>query len=354
VNPRLETKTEYSVVKCGLYTALEGSMNDDEYQRFSDLVEQHVEAVSHMMRRATLFLLFHVTRLLRAGLPIENLFLLFHVTRLLRAGLPIENLFDQKDTFWKDCLRIGQCVPEPCVRRQDGQYIVDPELSAQLASSLDTSMALLDAIAPPPATNPPPYFDPPPATNPPPYFDQVLCYAGHTLATVVANNAWVPLFTRLTRLARVMLARWREEGLVCNEAKVYADTLVKAVRSATPELDDLPLVAREWVRSVRERLGVIDGVPAFDDHGMDAAGVPTPRGRRDQDHARRVRGPLTRAPRLPHPPEHHRQCAARPAGPEGDAGHATEPRPTRPEDPPPAKTRANDQGPEEGVQGSGA
>ena len=85
---------------------------------------------------------------------------------------------------------------------------------------------------------------------------------------MVANNAWVPLFKRLTRLARVMLARWRDEGVVSKSDKLYPDKLIRAVRSAAPEMDTMPPPVRDWVLDVRARIGVKDGVYVFDDHGI--------------------------------------------------------------------------------------
>ena len=84
----------------------------------------------------------------------------------------------------------------------------------------------------------------------------MLTYAAHTLKTIVANNAWVPLWERLTRLAKTMLRQWKEEWKRLPETtarndRVTAYEIVNAIRVPAPQFDSIPEPARSWIEDVR-------------------------------------------------------------------------------------------------------
>lgn len=238
--PEFEEDIEYSTVKCGLQSAM--SLSEEEYAQFNQHVEAFVERVSRMMRRASLALSFHITR-------------------QLRLGLPIDDLYNQKDTYWKDWLRVGinDTYPAPSEPRclvalaveADGTVRASiKDVALFVRESFQIVEPVLDRLEP----------------DSPMYFDQVLTYASRLLQTVVTNNAWVPLFKRLGRLAKIMVGRWKEAKLV-GKKDMYADRLMTAVRSADPAMDTFPECARQWVEAVRARLHVKEGAFMFDNHG---------------------------------------------------------------------------------------
>lgn len=239
-DPEFEEFIEYSTVKCGLQSAM--SLGEEEYGQFNQHVEAFVERVSRMMRRASLALSFHVTR-------------------QLRLGLPIDDLYNQKDTYWKDWMRVGlnDTFPTPAEAgcsvtlgvEEDGSVRVGiKDVALFVRESFQLVGPVLDRLEP----------------DSPMYFDQVLTYASRLLQTVVTNNAWVPLFKRLGRLAKIMVGQWREAKLV-GKKDMYADRLMTAVRSADPAMDTFPECARQWVKDVRTRLHVNEGAFVFDNHG---------------------------------------------------------------------------------------
>ena len=214
---------EITVVKCALRKAM--TVDDPQYAVFSAHIESFVNVISRMMRRTTLVLSYHVTR-------------------LLQHGLALPDLYSTDDTYWKNWLRLGL---------KDGV-----QLDGELETTYETLRPYIDTMY-----SPDDAFE----TEQPIHFDQVLCYASRTLQTIVSNNAWVPLFARLGRLAKVVVRRWKEGGLV--DADMKAFKLLTAVRSHAPAVEGWPAVAREWVASVRTKLNAEDGEYMFDKHGSD-------------------------------------------------------------------------------------
>jgi len=239
-DPEFEEVIEYSTVKCGLQSAM--SLGEEEYGQFNQHVEAFVERVSRMMRRASLALSFHITR-------------------QLRLGLPLDDLYNQKDTYWKDWMRVGLNDTFPTPAEPGCSVMLEVEEDGTVRVGIkDTALFVresfqlvgpaLDKLEP----------------DSPMYFDQVLTYASRLLQTVVTNNAWVPIFKRLGRLAKIVVGRWRDAKLV-GKKEMYADRLMTAVRSADPAMDTFPECARLWVKDVRTRLHVKEGVFVFDNHG---------------------------------------------------------------------------------------
>lgn len=246
IEPEYKEVEEYSIVKCALRKALGGL--GDEYSAFIPLVEDYVNVVSRMLRRGSLALAYHITRLLASG-----------------QSLP--DLYDQKDTYWKDWLRLNpDSLPTaPHVKLalevQDSGHVnvglKVEESDHDARASYDAIRGDLDDV----------YLDGVEGfvKEQPRHFDQVVNYAGHALQTMVTNNAWVPLWVRLQRLCSAKLRVWRRSGAIGSE--LHADKMVRAIRSADPVWDGLPGCARRWVEAVRARLCAVEGTPLYDDHG---------------------------------------------------------------------------------------
>jgi hypothetical protein len=75
------------------------------------------------------------------------------------------------------------------------------------------------------------------------FFDQVLNYAGHTLQTVISNNAWVPLFNRLARLTKIKLKSF-------NISNIKPYDVMSAIRSTERNMIDWPVVLQEYVNDI--------------------------------------------------------------------------------------------------------
>ena len=86
------------VIKCALKNAM--ALDDSQYAVFSERVEGYVNLVSRMMRRASLAMLYHVTK-------------------LASEDGPVPNLFREKNTYWKNWLRLD-ASPKP-LRRSKGR-----------------------------------------------------------------------------------------------------------------------------------------------------------------------------------------------------------------------------------------
>jgi hypothetical protein len=217
--PTTKLVTDIVVVKCGLRNVM--NLNDAEYATFNGIVEQYVQIISRMLRRASLVLLYSLTRL-----AMEN--------------KRIPHLFDQKDTFWKNWLKglpYEAKTTGEVARRYEG-------------NSADIGATRL-------------YFPDVASVDCPPGFDQVVNYAGHTFRTVVCNNAYVPLLPRLTRLTKLFTrSRTKEEtgGL-----KVY-DVLYQ-IRSSEPDFAGWSPCFEEYAKDVRRRLFLQPGDYLFDDYG---------------------------------------------------------------------------------------
>ena len=215
--------TKICVIKCSIGRAL--NLNAANKVHFLGEVEKFVNIVSRMSRRASLVLSYHMTKLVSSGKPIPD----FYSTKKFN------------DTYWKNWLRIGidGYFPDAKSRLSYEEVkdvigkVVDPEGQDDL---------LLKSF--------------------PSDFDQVLCYAGHTLRTVVTNNAWVPLFARLARLTKHMI---RSKGIV----GITAYAVVKAIRSEDPIPEEFCDDIKEYIREVRERLKAKDGERLYDSYGKE-------------------------------------------------------------------------------------
>lgn len=303
----------FSVVKCALRKAMLRGRRDvfsrTFHGLFSDHAEQLVAGISMRLRLASV------------GLAA-------HVTELLNDGLHPPDLFQQKDTYWKNWLRFGAggeadfptaSWPDDDVRlglkvdKSDDSVAVKitvpsctelyrPLVRVKLQTTADGAVALTIGLTDvnsqakaiihemqPPVTlrlavgteEDGPIRAHIAAALPPvaaPQGDQVLNYAGRTLETVVCNNAWVPLWDRLQRLARTMLRPWKEEWRRSVDPSVRhagssdgvsAHKLIDAIRRPVARTLDFPEPARSWVEAVRDRLRRPEDDDRWlaDDHG---------------------------------------------------------------------------------------
>lgn len=199
---------------------------------FLRAVEEYVRLVSRMMRRASLALLYHLTR-------------------LADDGDMIPDLFNAKDTYWKNWLRLdGDHLPSDTLDRYFVHHDVATDtLQVRTRSSVvhhfEAIKAMLGGVP----------------DSQPECFDQVLAYAATTLSTIVCNNAYVPLIPRLTRLTKTVV---RSHGDDCG---VRTFDLLQQIRSKAPDFSDLPQWAVDYATDIRARLKVPKGKCVHDEYG---------------------------------------------------------------------------------------
>jgi hypothetical protein len=236
------------VVKCALRKAMrfespsqrESTGNEDgakaadaQFDAFRDTVDAYVNITSRMLRRASLALAHHMTR-------------------VAEAGQRIPDLRSKGDTYWKDWLRLGSGAGDERTPGRGFGAAADVE-----AAQIDESHALVAEALGPCLGDGPGYI-----AKPPEYFDQVLNYAGHTLRTAVDNNAWVPLFSRLARLLKHELAAMPDaQGI-----KTY-DVLSAARWPQRPDLHGWPHSVRALIAEVRRRLDASLDTCLHDEYG---------------------------------------------------------------------------------------
>ena len=100
------------------------------------------------------------------------------------------------------------------------------------------------------------------ATKGLPEIDQVIGYASTNFRTMVANNAWVPLWKRLERL---MKAEVRAKDVKTSTYKV-----MRAIRGAAMDVTDVDDAMVPLIKDIRRRLRVrlppTHDKPLYDDH----------------------------------------------------------------------------------------
>ena len=223
--PEYKTVEKMCVVKCALKKAM--SLDDEEFGKFREHVDQLVNVVSRMLRRSSLVLTFHITS-------------------LLEKGLDIPDLYNMKDTYWKDWLRIGV----------DGIF---PDEESKISYE-----AVKDSIGDVIGNDDADYIK-----SYPIYFDQVLNYAGHTLSTVVSNNAWVPLIPRLARLTSTTLNKLNAPKTLDTSKIIRGYDVMQAIQQEVQNMEGWPESVQEYVNEVREMLSVPDGSRVYDNYGKD-------------------------------------------------------------------------------------
>ena len=223
--PEMKTVERICVVKCALKRAM--NLDEAQFETFRTYVDKLVNVISRMLRRASLALAYHVTR-------------------LLWAGLPVPDFYDMTDTYWKNWLRIGidgvfpDAESEVTYRQIVLEKVLDP-------NSEDEDVYVKEA---------------------PLYFDQVLNYAGHTLSTAIANNAWVPLFNNMACLTKLKLKRWKIKNIT-------AFKVMRAIRTGEQSMDGWPQAVVEYVADVRRALEAEPGARMYDTYGSEELTFPT-------------------------------------------------------------------------------
>ena len=200
------------VVKCGLRNVI--ALEDEKYAILSARIEQYVEFVSKMMRRASLVLLHHLLT-------------------LATSGIRIPDLYDKNTTYWKNLLKLDVA----------NGYVPSDDY-------LPSIQATADAVGPI-------------STVYPEQFDQIVSYAATTFETVVKNNAWVPLIPRLKRTTSLLVRSHSDD----NGTKRTAYELFLRIRSKNPTFDDLPEWASNYAQEVRHRLGLRADEYLHDEYG---------------------------------------------------------------------------------------
>jgi hypothetical protein len=218
-SPTTKNVTDVVVIKCGLRNVMR--LDDAEYATFNGIVEQYVQITSRMLRRASLVLLYSLTR-------------------LAMGNKRIPNLFDQKDTFWKNWLKL---IP------------YEASTTGDVAHNCEGNSADIVATRG--------YFPEGLTDDYPLGFDQVVNYAGHTFRTVVSNNAYVPLLPRLTRLTKMFLRSRAEE----ETGGLKVSDVLYQIRSSEPDFTGWSPCFEEYATDVRRRLSLKPGDYLFDDYG---------------------------------------------------------------------------------------
>ena len=135
--PKFKDVEKICIVKCALKKS--SNLNDEDFNIFRNEIDKMVNITSRMLRRTSLALAFHILWLL------EN-------------NKPIPDLYKEKDTYWKNWLKIGI---------QD----VYPDSNSRL--SFDKIKDIIDKVLFPNSKNESIYVE-----DYPLYFDQVLNYTG--------------------------------------------------------------------------------------------------------------------------------------------------------------------------------
>jgi len=215
--PRHHVKNVKMVIKCALKNAM--ALDDSEYAAFSQRVEGYVNLVSRMMRRASLALLYHVTK-------------------LASEDGPVPNLFKESTTHFKNWLKLDVGFFPSATSEIKGPPLDYDSLVQQHFSDVKEHLG--------PVRGDGAGF----VAAYPSEFDQVVAYAAKTFSTIVCNNAWVPLFPRLARLTKTLV---RSNALgELGDIRTY--DIMKQIRAGEPDFTGWPDAAKDYAVDVRRRL----------------------------------------------------------------------------------------------------
>jgi hypothetical protein len=162
----------------------------------------------------------------------SSLVIAYHFTRLVSSGIEIPNLYKQDRTYWKNWLKIG--IEDVFPDNESKKSFLDVKEHIETINKSEFPM----------------------------FFDQVLSYAAGTLETVISNNAWVPLFSRLARLTKVQLQNF-------NISNINTYQVMSAIRSTERDMTGWPSVLQKYVNDIRTRLDVKKEVYLHDSYGED-------------------------------------------------------------------------------------
>ena len=196
-----KTKTKTTVVKCCLLKHLNKKIQNDpeKLSRLLNYIDSGTEFISKMMRRSSLVLLYHVSR-------------------INHQKLPIIDLKCQNDTWWKNLLKIGLVeFKKPFPDDLELQNSYDNLLQQGL---IKDTLEINEN------------------NEPPKYFDQVVAFAAELLETVTINNLWIPLINRLTRFCKAYATIYNEKDNLKDDQKISPFDLLNTIRSGNPPTND--------------------------------------------------------------------------------------------------------------------
>lgn len=214
------SKTVVTVYKSSLNRAL--NLQGAQAHSFYSFIGEEVRVVSMRMRRASIALLYHLTK-------------------MASEGMKIPNLYDMKSTFWKHLLELhpNRMPAELNPGLSDTIKIIERFIGTPV--ELNRSESINGCVN-----------------------DQILAYAAETLSTIVCNNAWVPLIPRLTRLVKQTIRGKKEES----GCKVDTHSVMKAITSANLDLVcNMPSWVSLFVNEVRDRLLLNNDQRLYDNYG---------------------------------------------------------------------------------------
>jgi hypothetical protein len=237
VQPKTVEKT--TTVKCCLMKSMTRAkgrkiekgrfLTEEQFKKFRGDLEKIVGVISRMQRRASLAMLYHVTKSLATGRPPFSM-------DVRKANLD--------STWWKNWLRLGAEVQ---VKDKREMLVPDEQVRGSYADIVDT-------LGPVPVL--------PGGVNA--CFDQVIGFAAISFQTSFVNNMWVPLIPRLERLVAALIKEAAGAGLEeldCedaepateDESKVTRYRMMSAIRSGTVPAA-WPVEMRKMARDIRKRL----------------------------------------------------------------------------------------------------
>ena len=205
-----KTKTKTTVVKCCLLKHLNRKIQRDQTKlsRLLNYIDSGTEFISKMMRRSSLIMLYHVSRI-----NTENLVII---------DLKIQN-----DTWWKNVLKIGLeefKKPFPVSPNSpDSVYDIELKNSYNILLQQGLIKETLEINE---------------KNEPPDYFDQVVAFAAELLETVTINNLWIPLINRLTRFCKAYATLYNENNNLAEDQNLSPFDLLNTIRSGNPPIED--------------------------------------------------------------------------------------------------------------------
>lgn len=230
-----DTIVKTTVIKCALLKNLANHLSVDQRERLLDHVDRATTWISCMSRRASLFLQYHTVRMLVE--PAEE-----QDQDQEKKKDQVPDLKAQKDSYWRDLLKIGL--------KEFGSPFPDEDTRKTFDRMLERRL-IDDSLSPrviPSSQPPPPMY----------VFDQVLTYAAHQLQTAVVNNLELPLMPRIERLCKAVASQYGDD---CKWYRVR-----DAIRVGMWDADSSGVVSEvdAFVKEARALLGLREGVVLYE------------------------------------------------------------------------------------------
>ena len=202
-SPGTDVKMKKTVIKCCLLKHLNRNVtgNESYLKTLLDYIDRGTEMISKMMRRSSLIMLYHISR-------IKN-----------QTCLP--DLKTQNTTWWKNVLKMG------LLEFGSGTFFPDEDIkrSYTILKSRDLVKDKLAIEG---------------VEECPIHFDQVISSAATLLETITVNNLWFPLIKRLERFCKAYASNYNEKNKLKDKNRLSAFDLMNLIRSGNiPEGDEL-------------------------------------------------------------------------------------------------------------------